>query len=247
VAHRCGGRAAPENSLAGLDAAAKSGFRAVEFDVMLSADQVAMVIHDETLDRTCERGGRVAELSAATLQGVKCNRGWSGRFADQTIPTLDQVLERCRALELLVNVEIKPSTGADVRTGRAVAGQVLRSWQQLGGKLEDVLLSSFSTDALLEARRVAPTLARAWLVNRIPRNWPEGVAAVGAGSLHCSAARCDAKRLAEVLAAGLPVRCYTVNDRQSAGALFSLGVQAVFTDALEEFRGSGKPEAAGSR
>lgn len=38
VAHRCGGALAPENTLAGLPIAAALGYRAVEFDVMLSAD-----------------------------------------------------------------------------------------------------------------------------------------------------------------------------------------------------------------
>lgn len=243
VAHRCGGRAAPENSLAGLDAAAERGFGAVEFDVMLSADQVPVVIHDETLDRTCAARGRVADLPAAQLLAINCNRGWSGRFADQAIPSLEQVLERCRALNLKPNVEIKPSSGTDLQTGQVVAKQVLASWQRLAGDPKDILLSSFSTIALTEALRVAPQLARAWLLDRIPRDWPAGIAALSAGSIHCSAARLNEKRLAEVIAAGVALRCYTVNDRRQADELFSLGVNAVFTDALDEFRPSGKPRA----
>ncbi|MGA7479774.1 MAG: glycerophosphodiester phosphodiesterase family protein, partial [Azonexus sp.] len=52
IAHRGGGSLAPENTLAGIHLAASFGYRAVEFDVMLSADGTPVLIHDETLERT---------------------------------------------------------------------------------------------------------------------------------------------------------------------------------------------------
>ena len=48
LAHRGGGSLAPENTLAGIRKAAAMGFGAVEFDVVLSADAVPVLIHDET-------------------------------------------------------------------------------------------------------------------------------------------------------------------------------------------------------
>ena len=56
--HRCGGALAPENTLAGLRIAAALGIRAVEFDVMLSADGTPWLIHDETLERTTDGIGQ---------------------------------------------------------------------------------------------------------------------------------------------------------------------------------------------
>lgn len=56
-AHRGGGSLAPENTLAGIRLAASMGFRAVEFDVMLSADATPLLIHDETLARTTNGSG----------------------------------------------------------------------------------------------------------------------------------------------------------------------------------------------
>ncbi|MDP3036273.1 MAG: glycerophosphodiester phosphodiesterase family protein, partial [Rhodocyclaceae bacterium] len=68
IAHRCGGALAPENSLAGLAIAARLGCRAVEFDVMLTADGVPLLIHDETLRRTTTGRGRVAEMTLAEIR-----------------------------------------------------------------------------------------------------------------------------------------------------------------------------------
>lgn len=226
---------APENSLAGLEVAARQGFRAVEFDVMLSADRVPVVIHDETLDRTCNASGPVAAHSLVELQRMRCNKGWPGRFDDQTIPGLEQVLTRCHDLGLLPNVEIKPSAGADVLTGEIVAAECRAIWRRLGGPGAAILLSSFSVDALQAARVVAPELSRAWLVGRIPDDWPSHLAALAADAIHCSGRDIAPASLTELKRAQVPVRCYTVNDPAQAGELFAQGVAAVFTDALQKF------------
>lgn len=235
VAHRCGGALAPENSLAGLDVAAAIGLTAVEFDVMLSADGVPVVIHDETLERTTDGRGPVARRSVAELQRLSCGKGWPD-FSAEPIPTLTQVLQRCYALHLLPNVEIKPSAGTDLATGRTVARQVLQEWTALGGSAAQVLLSSFSPIALQEALVVAPELPRAVLFEQVPADWRRQVERLAAASVHCAADRLDPARLAELRAAGLPVRCYTVNDAAQASVLFGQGVQAVFTDALQILR-----------
>lgn len=235
IAHRCGGKLAPENSLAGLDAAAAAGLAAVEFDVMLSADGVPVVIHDETLERTTDGRGPVAQRSLAELQHLSCGKGWPG-FAAEPIPTLTQVLQRCYALHLLPNVEIKPSAGTDQATGRTVARQVQQEWAALGGSSTQILLSSFSPVALQEALVVAPELPRAVLFEQVPADWARQVESLAATSVHCAADRLDPARLAELQVAGLPVRCYTVNDPAQASALFGKMVQAVFTDALAILR-----------
>src|SRR4249920_1127368 len=57
IGHRGGGTLAPENTLSGIRKAAEMGFGGVEFDVMLSADKVPVLIHDETLERTTNGHG----------------------------------------------------------------------------------------------------------------------------------------------------------------------------------------------
>ena len=52
VAHRGGGALAPENTLGAIRLGASMGFKGVEFDVMLTADAMPIIIHDETLERT---------------------------------------------------------------------------------------------------------------------------------------------------------------------------------------------------
>jgi glycerophosphoryl diester phosphodiesterase len=230
IAHRCGGRRAPENSLAGLRAAAAAGWRAVEFDVMLSADRTPWLIHDETLERTSFSSGAVGHQPDTVLSGVDISRGAPAAFRGERLPRLTAALRLCATLDLAANVEIKPFPGADAATGAEVARVAAA-----GGLAADaVLLSSFSELALAAAREAAPQLARALLFEQVPADWPRRVDALAAVAIHCHFAQRDWNWLAAAKTRGLAVRAYTVDDAQTAARLFAIGVDAVFSDAVGE-------------
>lgn len=230
IAHRCGGTAAPENTLAGLRAAARLGFRAVEFDVMLCADRTAVLIHDETLDRTCDGSGRVADLSYAEIAAADAGIRFGAEFAGERIPTLEQAASLAQALGLWCNVEIKPSAGAESETGRVVAAAVARLW---AGAAMPPLLSSFSPEALVQARRLAPDLPRGLLLRHVRPGWLDQMRRLDCLSLHTRGANLDAATLAATAAAGVPLLAYTVNALAAAQRLLRAGVAAVFTDRLD--------------
>ena len=221
IAHRCGGERAPENTLAGLRAAARAGCGAVEFDVMLSADGTPVLIHDETLERTTNGVGRVCETPDAVLFALDAGGG-------ERIPTLAAAAALCHRHGLLANIEIKPAHGHEAATGERVARFVQQHWQ--GGA---PLLSSFSASALQAAWRVAPTLQYGLLFETVPADWQRQREAIGAVTLHCAAAAVRDDVLAEARAAGVPVLCYTVNDAEAARRLFARGVSSVFSDRID--------------
>lgn len=88
VAHRGASSTHPENTLASFEAAITVGARLVEFDVRLSADDVPVVIHDPTTDRTAGVPGIVRATSADALRRLDVGR----RGEPQTIPLLDEAL-----------------------------------------------------------------------------------------------------------------------------------------------------------
>ena len=223
IAHRCGGALAPENTLAGLRIAARLGCGGVEFDVMLSADGVPVLIHDETLERTTDGSGRVARKPFAALRALDAGRSHGPAFTGETIPSLEDALALCKALGLWANVEIKPSAGRDEETGRIVGGLLAERWDGNG------VVSSFSETALAAARQGAPQFDYALLADAISADWRERLAATGCKAWHC-AAGADPVAIAALAAAGVPVACYTVNDRERAARLAAAGAAAVFTD-----------------
>jgi glycerophosphoryl diester phosphodiesterase len=225
IAHRGGGSLAPENTLAGIRLAARLGYRAVEFDVMLSEDGTPVLIHDETLQRTTNGAGKVCETPDAVLFTLDAGHG-------QRIPRFAEAAALCRELGLLANVEIKPATGYEVVTAEVVARQTAELWRDAEVQ---PLLSSFSIAALEVARDLAPEIRRGVLFEKPPADWLAEVRRLRAVSLHCDADLLRDEVLVEARAHDIPVLCYTVNTEKQAKMLFARGVSALFTDRLDLF------------
>ncbi len=80
IAHRGAGALAPENTLAAFRVGAAHGYRAFECDVKLSADGVAFLLHDATLQRTTPDRGECASRTWAELSRLDAG-GWTGGTA----------------------------------------------------------------------------------------------------------------------------------------------------------------------
>jgi glycerophosphoryl diester phosphodiesterase len=231
IAHRGGGALAPENTLAGLRRARALGFAAVEFDVMLSGDGIPILMHDETLERTTDGRGEVAKTPYAALAALDAGSGFDREFGGEPVPAFAAAAELCLELELWANVEIKPAKGHARDTGAAAAQLAAGIW---GTRPSAPLLSSFEPDALEAARETAPQLARGFLSDRVPAGWRGLLERYGCVSLHCNHASLTEAQARAVREAGYWLLCYTVNDADTARRLFGWGVDAVFTDRLDE-------------
>lgn len=75
VAHRGIGPPGAENTIAAFRQAHRLGFRAVETDVRISADEKFVLAHDKDLRRTAGRADRVARLRSAELRKVRTRGG----------------------------------------------------------------------------------------------------------------------------------------------------------------------------
>ena len=188
LAHRGGGTLAPENTIAAIKVGLEHGFRGVEFDAMLASDDVPVLMHDPTLERTGLISGAISELAAAELERVDVGGWHSPRFVGERVPTLERTLRFCRDHDVWPNIEIKPAPGFEAATGAAVARVTCTVYAELvrpgGARADQVeprvpLLSSFAPDALIAAREVAPNLPLGWLVDDLPPDWRETLDTVG--------------------------------------------------------------------
>lgn len=227
LAHRCGGALAPENTLAGLNVAQALGCGGVEFDVMLSREGSAFVIHDETLDRTTDGHGHVSETPDESLNALDAGSWFDRRFAGERVPHFEHVARRCIALGLAANVEIKPALGWDAPTARVVASAAVDLWR---GERSLPLLSSFSEIALAVAAEIAPHLPRGLLVEGIPIEWAARCRQLGVVALHAEAGQVSQALAKAVHAEGLWLVVYTENDPVRAKRLLEWGVDCVITD-----------------
>ncbi|MCB0628339.1 MAG: glycerophosphodiester phosphodiesterase family protein [Saprospiraceae bacterium] len=91
AAHRGAGQYAPENTLAAFKKAIDLGVDFIEIDIRRSADNRMVILHDATLDRTTNGKGRVNATTYEALKKLSAGRWFDKTFADQTIPSLEEL------------------------------------------------------------------------------------------------------------------------------------------------------------
>ena len=232
IAHRGAGKLAPENTLAAFRVGASHGYRAFECDVKLSADGVPFLLHDATLQRTTPERGTASDRTWAELCNIDAGAWHSRAFAGETIPGLDAVARYCMHNGFALNLELKPTPGAEAETGRVVAHQAARLW---AGEAVKPLLSSFRPDALEAAMHAEASLPRALLLDTLRRGWFEETQALGCVAVVANYGLLDAELIARIHAAGMRTLCYTVNDPATAQWLLRAGIDGIITDAVDRF------------
>jgi len=207
IAHRGFSGRAPENTVAALREAIAIGADMAEIDVTLTADERVVVIHDETLDRTTDGNGLVAEYGFDEIRGLDAGSWFAPRFAGEKVPTLGEVLDTSKG-RILLNVEIKTEA-----VDRGISDKVAAAIQERG-MTDQVVVSSFSPTALEQMHAIAPEIRTAVLYNpKLHRGEDpaEIVRGVGASAFNIRGSRLKAKMLRSCREHGIPVGVYTVD------------------------------------
>jgi len=225
-AHRGGGAENPENTYQAFEHALSLGYRYLETDVHTTADGVVAVMHDPSLERMSDRGGKIAELtwaevSAAILPG------------DQSVPRLDEVLDRWP--EVRFNIDAK-----DPAVVEPLAAVLRRA-----NALDRVCITSFSERRVATLRRLlGPGLCTAMgprgitalrLASLLPdpavarRGWSGALAAqvpLRSGRIPIV----DRRFIDAAHRVGLGVHVWTIDDAPTMERILDLGVDGIMTD-----------------
>ena len=215
IGHRGVPYLAPENSLYGLNIAAQLGYRWCEIDAQATTDGIAMVYHNFKLEPL--GSGWLSDYTAAALS--KLVIGEEASVGEIYMPTLAACLAYAASLNLSLVVEIKSRPGRHEEDVAAVVQAIHTS------SCPQLLLASFSSEALVECARLLPGLPLALNTIELPREPAKGVA-----NVHFDARQAHPAQINALSAAGLGVYAYTVNDPARCELLMSMGVNGVFTD-----------------
>jgi len=240
VAHRGAGKLAPENTLTAMRVGHAHGYRMVEFDAKLSADGVAFLLHDATLERTTSGRGRADALPWRELSRLDAGAWHSAEYAGEPVPTLAAIARWARAHGVACNIEIKPTPGRERETGAAIALDAATLWRDAE---VPPLLSSFSEEALAAARQAVPALPRALLADKLPVDWLARLAALGCVALDVNHKLLSTDIVGLAHGAGCRVLCYTPNDPERIRVLADWGVDAIITDAVDQVAPDSLPPA----
>jgi glycerophosphoryl diester phosphodiesterase len=191
IAHRGASAYSPENTLTAFRLAYEMGADWFELDCTLTADEQVIVIHDDTVDRTTNGEGEVAEMTLAELKRLDAGSWKDPKFAGEGLPALAESLDLAKGY-IGVYIEIKDS-GNDSELkhaileecGKAEPGpdfnaaalrvieregtrnltltrEVIRQVRQRGMR-EDVVIQSFSPVVCIVALAEAPDIRTEYL------------------------------------------------------------------------------------
>jgi glycerophosphoryl diester phosphodiesterase len=202
-----------ENSPAAIQAAVRAGY-AIEIDLQLSKDGVAMVFHDEDLDRLTEETGPLNARTAADLGRIRL------KGSTDTIPSLAEVLDLIGGKVPLL-IEIKDQTlimgPTDGRLETATA-EALKDYHGA------VALMSFNPHSVAHMARLAPHLPRGITTSAYrPEDWsplPADVCdrlrpipdydATGSSFISHEGRDLARPRVAELKSQGAAILCWTI-------------------------------------
>ena len=109
VAHRGLLQHAPENTLANFRACLELRL-GLEFDVQRTKDQQLVCIHDDTVNRTTNGTGNVADLTMEEIRRLDAGSWFDPKFAGEKVPTIEEVLKLVadhRQKDVLIAVDLK--------------------------------------------------------------------------------------------------------------------------------------------
>lgn len=231
IAHRGASARAPENTLAAFRQAKAIGAAWVEFDVMLAACGEAVVIHDETLERTTNGVGRVADFPYSYLQTLDAGSWFAPQFRGEKIPTLIEVLDLLHELKLMANIEIKPCVGQEAETVKEVMRIIAQHWRAE----HPPLISSFSRTVLADVRVKSATSLLGFLMHEWQDDWHQACDDLNCVTVNVNEQILDRAKIADIKASNRLLLSYTVDDTARAQELFSFGVDAVFSNCPASF------------
>lgn len=228
IAHRGASAHAPENTLAAFEIAIEQQADLIEIDTKLSADQQVVAVHDQTINRTTDGSGRVADLTYDTIRKFNASYKFLDQYPDEYIPTLDEVIERCIG-RIQFNIEL---------------GNYLTPFDQLATKVsrtinhyklqEAVIVSSFHPIPLRKFHALSPEVPIGFLARKgwqgfLSRGWL-GRTLVHYDALHTEKSDITPGLINISVKFGYPVHAFSVNEPREMERLIRLGVDGLITD-----------------
>jgi glycerophosphoryl diester phosphodiesterase len=231
----------PENTLAGFEYAIQAGADALEMDVAITRDDVAVVSHDPKMNRAIcsspDPPRPIRELTLTELERWDCGAAPNPRFPKQQsvpgarVPTLDQVLDLADRGHFLFNIEIKsfpehPALAPLPERFAELVHQTIRRHE-----LEKrTIVQSFDFRILHAMRRIAPEIRLGALYAGRPKSLAAIAHQAGAGIVAPYHALASARQVRAAHDAGLEVIAWTANRPRDWRRLIAAEVDAITTD-----------------
>lgn len=226
VGHRGFNSGAPENTLVGVELAAKAGFWGTETDIQITSDGVWVLSHDDTVDRVTDGTGTIRNMTLAQVKACTVDIGANlSYYPNLKVPTLEEYLQTCKRVNIIPIIEIKGSGYTSAHYDELV--RVIRKW---GFERKSIIIC-FTLSYLQSVRSRSPHICLQWLTP-ITQASIDSLKTLGNAIINPDNSTVTVDNVELAHKNGLLVSTYTVNDFNKARALIAAGVDFITSDNL---------------
>lgn len=222
-AHRGGSFEAPENTMAAFANAIEQDADWIELDVQQTSDGVLIIMHDSNLKRTTGVDKNIWETTYAEIAGLDNGSWFSPEYADEGVPTLDEVLAFCKG-KIKLNIEVKPD-GHGVDLEKKTVDMV-----NAYDMKDEVAIASISYESLRTVKHLDPSMRTLFNMTlaygRISEIEDVDIFSVDEFFV-------TQEMVNEVRAAGKIIFAWTVNDPSNMARLVEYGIDGLVTDDIQ--------------
>lgn len=226
--------------MAAFRRAVELGAQFIETDLHLSRDAHFVAIHDSTLERTSNGHGRVRDHTLAELRQLDAGWWFDRDFADERIPTLEELLAFARQADVVLYLEVKYEEAFGMH--HSLLGALRKD-----GDLARTTILSFDPATLEGLRRLDRTVMTGLLVEATQ---PDNIAfalSAGARQLCPRVDLLTPELVGKAHQADLQVATWTLNQPEQMRAAISTGVDGIMTDYPDRLRVVIEDSRVGSR
>ncbi len=248
IGHRgCAGYA-PENTIEAIHTAADMGVKWVEIDVKITKDDIPIIFHDDTLERTTNDHGKIADKTLSEIKELDCGSWYGESFIGVQIPTLEEVIDVLLERDLGLNLELKPCEGRDKDTAEIALDLLSSIWDDH----DNLYISSYSMVSLERAADMASDWSRGivmgynskkdWIeslkAKKLPEDFPKISQYLELSAVSIDQEFCSNLITKEILNQNMHIIPYNVNDARRAIELQHLGIKNFISDYPDEIEDS---------
>lgn len=230
TAHRGDCSNAPENTLAAFQSAIDNGADIIELDVRETADGEIVIMHDESLRRTCGVDKKVGKLTYEELLQYKPTAAYKGKdkeqFADEKIPTLSEAIELIGD-SAKINIELKPAS-----TDKGFAKKVAAIIEEYD-YYDQCVVASLNYGSIKKIKTIDPKIETVYVMAVAMGDF-YGLECADAFSIKSRYINNDVVKNAHKL--GKQVYAWTVDDRAILENMMLMNVDSIITNKPKEMR-----------
>lgn len=221
TAHRGDQSAAPENTLSAFEAAIENGADYVELDVTETKDGILVILHDDSLMRTTGLEKNIWDVTYEETQKLDAGSWYSGEFAGERIPTLEEVIRLCKG-KIKMNIEIKVTGHESKEFVEKIVALIQK--EELSNQC---IVTSFDYDTVRMVKELDSSLQAGPILSGKEQNL-ENYQDMDLFSISGKILTKDMVEEAHKM--GKPVHVWTVNDKSKIKKFWRMGVDNIITN-----------------